>query len=277
MTLEKLSFSSYKEYTDCGEKWRLKRVDKVPVPERPAAWLVAGQAYHSAVEQWENSARALDILELFDAAWNEELMGYVEAQPDFALWELTPRVKSVQRDLDLRLDKGRTWVRNYEIRADKEAEQWHIAHVGVDIGTEVSFEVEEQGILVRGYIDQVRLWNGQLVVVDLKTGNPGNTDPRQLGLYAWGMRKQYGLDVAFGRMFYAKLDDEPKSGDQMGRYGDWVDTTRYSDKFWTEQFRIMALGVKNGIYLPNVSDRCERCDVKSVCPAWVGEQKEETA
>lgn len=59
-----LSFSSFSQYSRCGEQFRLKRIDKVDVPERPASWTIFGNAYHKAVEEWELSDRELAIVQI---------------------------------------------------------------------------------------------------------------------------------------------------------------------------------------------------------------------
>ena len=268
----KLSFSAFSQYTRCGEQFRLRRIDKVDVPERPASWTVFGNSYHKAVEVWEVSERGEDIVELFREAWDAEMMDAVDTQPDFALWDRAPRTKNVQTELNTKFEQGLEAVLNYAIRAEREEEDWHMAtkdgKVLAELPFEITLDVDGEDILVRGYIDQVRNWKGNLVAVDLKTGSPSNTDHRQLGLYTWAATRVLGEPVTFGRFFYSKLDDVPRSGDKMGRYSDWYKAEGFDEEYWLGQLREMVRGVNQLVFLPNVSELCARCEVKSHCRAF---------
>jgi len=268
----KISFSSYSQYSRCGEQFRLRRIDKVELPERPASWTVFGNAYHKAVELYELGRREQEIEGLFRDAWDLEMLDAIDTQPDFEMWDRAPRTKNVQTELDTKFSNGLEYVANYAKRADRESEEWHLALKDGEPLAELPFEVElkvdGQDVLMRGYIDQVRSWNGQLVAVDLKTGSPSNTDHRQLGLYCWAAGRVLGEKIPFGRFFYSKLDEVPRSGDKMGKYSDWYQAEAYDDEYWYEQIAEMIRGVDNRVFLPNVSELCNRCDVKPACRAF---------
>lgn len=262
----KISFSSFSEYTTCGEKWRLKRLEKVDLPDPPAPWTILGNTYHKAVELWEADARIGDMASLYRDAWDLEMMDAVDTQPDFTQWASSPRTKDVQKELETAFSNGLTQACNYAIRAEREAEDWHVVHA--ELPFEIPMQIGTHEVIVRGYIDQIRDWNGALVALDLKTGSQDNTDMRQPMLYAWAASKVLGEEVKFGRLFYSKLDEVPRSGDKMGRYSEWYDATEYGDEYWHGQFEEMLAGIDARVFLPNVSKLCDRCEVKPACRAW---------
>lgn len=81
------SVSQYGQMGRCGEQYRLQRVERVP--EKQAAWLVQGNAVHTALEKFEKSFRQADMpqtIDWYNESWAEELVKAKEKQPDFSQW-----------------------------------------------------------------------------------------------------------------------------------------------------------------------------------------------
>lgn len=263
------SYSQLEQFTSCGEKYRILKVNEDRPLQNPAAWLVHGNAYHNATEVWHTEGG--NLKELYHTAWEEELARQLEVQPEMDKWELTPRVKKVETDLELRYAAGLVQIEAYEAEATNG--EWSIADFydmpAVEVSFELEFQTEVGKVAVRGKIDQIRQNRntGVYEVVDLKTGSEQNHKYRQLGLYALAAREMFDIDVVWGRYFYSKLDRVPKSGDKAGRYSPYFDLRHYDRAYWTTEFGMMEQAVQNQIFLPNPGEQCGRCDAAPFCRA----------
>jgi putative RecB family exonuclease len=128
-------------------------------------------------------------------------------------------------------------------------------------GIEIGFDIDLDGVLVRGYIDAVisveQNWGEPEVIVrDNKTGNkPG--DDFQLGVYGVALAAQFGIDP-------------PRLGDYwMGRTGKPTHPFQIDD--WTkervtERFHDLEAKLKAGDFpaLPE-PNKCMFCDVATSC------------
>jgi putative RecB family exonuclease len=124
-------------------------------------------------------------------------------------------------------------------------------------GIEIGFDIDLDGVLVRGFIDAV-IDQGQygVWVRDNKTGNkPGDTF--QLGVYAVALAEQYGIQ-------------QPVFGDYwMGRTGKPTDV--YVLEEWDRQsvsakFRELEDNITAGRFDPDPEpSKCRLCDVSASC------------
>lgn len=246
------SVSQLKSYTRCPEEYYWNRISGVEIPESPAAWTILGTATHSVLDLWEKSGRAEaveDLLELYRVAFREEVANQLLKQLDLTLWTKTPRVGSVEKDIELRLAAGERMLIDYY--------QWALSQPWVCEVSELGFELELGRVHVRGFVDLVKRWpDGRLSVTDLKSGNK-NEDNRQLGLYAYAARKA-GYDVQWGDYHYLKTNSS----------GGWVDLSRYTEEKLIKDYEALARGIENEIFLPNPGKNCAFCSVKSLCSEW---------
>lgn len=259
-----LSFSQYQTYSNCPESYWLKKLMVPRPPERPAAWTVHGNAYHSAAERWHLEGG--NISSIYTEEFQKEEARQWEIQPDPSLWNLTPRVKEVKQDLKLRYANGQNQILAY--KEDANSGDWYILE-GPDGRpmVEEEFEVQLGGKTVRGIVDQIRQYPKHIEIVDLKTGSP-RAGYQQLGIYRLAIAEKYGISVDWGRFFYSKLDRVPKSGDGLGRYSGYVGLDHLGRPYWDQQISDMVKGVRQGLRITSVSDSCERCDVRAWCSAW---------
>lgn len=263
----RFSFSQLQQYSGCSEKYRIMVMEEERPQRQPAAWLVHGNALHNSVAEWHMTGMKRDLQTLYQEAYEKELELQVEKQPNMALWNLTPRVKSVDQDLKLRKAAGFDQIQAYEI--DYAKGEWVMAEDGDDMLCEISFEIKFGIHNVRGFLDQVRYYpkTDTHKVIDLKTGAAAGTDPRQLGLYGEAMKQLYGLDIKWGQFWYSKLDSVPKSGDKLGRYSDNYLLNTFDAKYWLEEYTMMRKGIDNGVFLPSPGDNCRTCDALTLCRA----------
>lgn len=114
------------------------------------------------------------------------------------------------------------------------------------------------------YIDVVLVLGSALVVVDLKSGSTKPKTDRQLGLYASGIQKTYGIRPRYGAYFMARgtgKDDERVYFQRPVP----LDEVRYSVRYFTEQFAMLEQAVREQIFIANPGDRCRRCGVNYAC------------
>lgn len=246
------SVSQLKQYTRCGENYYWNRVSDVEIPESPAAWTILGTATHSALDNWEKANRDHDLdvlLHVYRMFFAAEVASEKQKQPDLTFWTKTPRVGSVEKDIELRLAAGERMLIEYY--------QWAIEQPWVCEVSELGFELELGRVHVRGFVDLVKRWpDDRLSVTDLKSGNK-NEDNRQLGLYAYAA-KRAGYDVTWGDYHYLKL----------GASGGWVDLSRYTEEKLIKDYEALALGIESQIFLPNPGKNCDFCSVKRLCSEW---------
>jgi len=247
-----------KAVTRCGEAFRLERRSFPNTPRRPAAWTVLGVALHEVFPAWEVSERKEDPLELFAASFDRILAEEQEKQPDDRMWMKAPNTKTVEND-----------IRNYRKRGlERDVPQYHQRCLEADWeilrlpddsrALELEFELELGEVTVRGALDRVQWWPGKKMasLEDLKSGSPDEeADTRQLGLYSLAAAECYGLDISHGRYWYTKLD----------RPGDWVDLSRYTREYLTEQYETLDRIIDGGLLVPNPGKHCSLCGSKPWC------------
>lgn len=247
-----LSISQLKSVARCGRAFQLERIEKKP--SRPACWTVRGTASHDSIETWEKSGRSIDAVEyLREEAWPKALEETIAKYPDTSQWILTPRVKSFENDLKLRLNDAVEQVTRYVSRALDEADLWQVE------ASEIEFKLEPEGedFIVRGYIDQLIRWSdGDLTIRDLKTGGDSGEANMQLGMYKLGLKQAMGIDVTWADFWYLKLD----RGSQP------VDLRPYTQEYMVQEFRKLVAIKKQGLYIANPSkDTCKFCGVAEFC------------
>lgn len=248
-----LSVSQLKSVAKCGRAFSLSRIEKVP--EQQFAWNCRGTAAHRAIEEFEKD-RSVNALEYYvDIAWPEALAKITEQYPaNEEYWGTTPRVKSVERDLELRKEDGLKQVQNYVTRAMAEQDLWSVEH------SEVPFTLEPTGkdFIIRGYIDQIILWSdGDRTLRDLKTSsNDDHESKTQLATYRLGAIKALGIDIRFGDLWYTKLDRPSKP----------MDLWNFSEEYIMGEFQKLYEVKKQGLYLANPSIKnCFSCPVSKHC------------
>lgn len=282
------SVSQYNQYTRCPQAYKLARIDKVWA--RPAAWLPQGTAFHAVAEVYEKRLQAgeemtLDeALDLFAEEYSKDIGRAAAETPNFDWWFWSGPYNG-ERDIERRWEVGREQVEKFIAwRSDRGQKIWvtpdkvdrrclttdnhehHVDGCKCEPGKpaiELSFNIELDGIRVRGFIDAVVEVNGELRVRDYKTGNaPG--DDFQLGVYALAIAETFGIEA-------------PTTGDyyMAGKKGINPSVTQpYDLSEWTlervtAEFHAVEAKIQAGEFepLPETS-KCQFCAVNYSCPVF---------
>lgn len=271
MTITHLSYSALETWQDCGEKFRLSRVEKVG--EVPAWALVGGSAVHSVTEVWDLRDFGIENGEpdTFEAAFEAEIAKREEESgvPQ-SEWGVSGRASKEwpnKEDKSWWLAHGQAMVERW--RSWLERSPWQI-WIDPDKGlpaVELSFEVEIGGVAVRGHIDRilepVLPWDQPtLAVVDLKAGRNEPKDTRQLQVYSEAMLP---TEVKYGAYFMVR------DGKLVGPYD--LDVVR--DGRTAYEYAQAMDGIRAGLFPVRKDRHCDWCRVKDFCYAAGGERAHE--
>lgn len=134
------------------------------------------------------------------------------------------------------------------------------------IGVELELLPKVDGIVVKMYVDRV-FWNvemGTHTIVDIKTGKTTPQSSLQLGFYAYGLRKVYGIEVTQGHYWMAR----------KGELSPAFDLAAYSDDKIETLVRTFDKARKGHIFLPNF-DACNMCGITAHCEWYIEKEKNE--
>lgn len=206
----RLSYSAISTYAECGEKFRLERLHKIPT----GTWwaTIAGKAVHYLSECY-------DTIEVFKRPFECEVQGgtvhsiesiatfrqafdYFFTKEGFEGQEIKASGrKSLNdyafsggpngRDREWWYRFGPTYVEAYRTWRDERVTNgpWELLEV------EVKFEIMAGGFIVIGAIDRVFFdtESGCIVIVDIKTGVNEPTDALQTLTYREGLSRTMGI------------------------------------------------------------------------------------
>ena len=262
MELTHLSYSSLSNYIRCGHAYQLTK--RYNVQEKPAWWSIGGSAIHNATQEMDEH-NLLDLegmdLELF---WHQHIDNCIKEAVQQG-WDLQNlRASKVRSDKDpFYPNEDETWWRfkglemliNY--RDWRKQSPWKIANINntpaIEIGLIPSIST---GKPVKMFLDRVFMNNdGDLVIVDLKTGKSTPRTPLQLAFYAWGLSllPDNPIKVTKGCYYNLRSNKMTETFD-LGRHKNMVDAllTRFQ------------LAVENDVYVPN-TENCDTCGVQQSC------------
>lgn len=276
LVLDHLSYSSVSTYSDCGQKFLLRKT--LDVPRVPSWAAMGGSAFHKATEILDfqdfgiNPGPSLIYADApeghraaFDVCLDMEIITAEESGVPREDWHAGGR-------------KSKEWP-------DKENEAWWRKHGpmfvsgwrgwlersgyaiylsdGGDPAIEVSYRVEIGGFPAVGYIDRVmQAPDGQLMIVDLKSG-----------------REPHGIDQLrdYGLALHRSVDwtgPAPQWGSYyMARDAGCTPPVPLgpSDGVVRDHVYSMAItGIRSGVFLPNVGMMCRSCNVRDHCPSVTG-------
>lgn len=131
---------------------------------------------------------------------------------------------------------------------------WTLWSIGDQPAIELVLNPIFKDVPVKMAIDRIMVTpDGELVIVDLKTGN-NTPDPLQLAFYAAGMEKMFGIRPRYGTYWMAR----------KGTTGSLIDL----DHITTDMVEDLVVQFDNarkaGIFLPNLG-ACGYCSYTSQC------------
>jgi putative RecB family exonuclease len=246
-----LSPSKVSSFKECALRFKFSAIDRVPEP--PAAHLAKGTLVHRALELLfceapadRTLARALAHLE---TARDEVL-----ADPENEGLELD--------DPDEFMADSQALVRNYFQLEDPTTVN--------AIGLELRLDVELGSLKLRGIIDRLDLDdNGDLVVVDYKTGSAGaeRYDRSRLSgvqFYAFLCERLFGRRPARIQLLHLR---EPVSITAVPTDQSIRGLTTRTQAIWSAVERACALDD----FRPRPGRLCDFCSFREWCPAWGGD------
>lgn len=244
------SVSQFKKFTKCGEQYRLGYSGQFPW--KPSAAQALGHAVHETYELWELDDREWPMASRFIELYRREIEESEQVCP-LDEWVTAPRVKDVANDIEIRAENGLMMCEQYEKHC--RASKWEVyKHYSQCVGNEFPFELDMGEFDLVGSIDVLLLWpSGNITIRDLKTGNREKSG-FQLGVYAYALRRELGLNVKYAEYYYTK------DGVAVT-----YDLSRYTDVYIEDQLYKLDRAIMNQIYLANPGDACTFCDVKEFC------------
>lgn len=250
-----LSYSSMNTYLECGERFRLERV--LGAPQQKAWYFIGGDAVHTATErldkgQIDNPATA------WAEAWAQSLD---TVNPGEVIRSSGRKTKDWpdKENRDWWEHHGPQFVASWVTWRDARlAEGWHI----LDPGIEVPVEFQAHDVLVKGYIDRVMVDpNGQVTVIDLKTGSREPSSSLQLAVYALGLERSHGYGAGLGGYWMARQGDVPTFHSLL----------HLTDGLVARWFADTKKAIEEEIFIPKVGPLCTACSVAPFCSAVGGD------
>lgn len=265
--LDRLSFSRASALNQCGERFRLSYVWKVP--QQPGWALIGGSAFHNITETIDLNEHGVPtkvptIAEALDAELERSL--------NDGQWTVD-QVRASGRASKTWPDKENRawWEANLPGMLDayarwKQVTPWRIweSPDGPAIELKVNIVLGEgpNKVDIVGYIDRVyeNPATGDLIVVDLKSGSRKQASSHQLGLYGLGIWQKYGMLAKWGTFYDAR----------SGSTGEVYDLGEWSEDRFEWEYGAQKAKIRQGLFTPNVSDACSWCFVKDFCYAVGG-------
>ena len=257
-----LSWSSVSSYAECGYRWLLDR----RLASEDVQWLntLGGSTLHEVTETEDRVRLGEDlVIPTFEA----HLVKLIAESPAGTRIRVSGQKRTKlqftggpnKQDLEWWLTYGPQMVEQW--RRFQAETGWIIATMPDGTpGIELGFEIEIEGVPVRGSIDRVMLTpEGEIVIVDIKGGRTSAV--MQLATYALAVSEVYGLDAEWATFWQPRPEDEAHP---LGKY--WRE---HMPSYPWDQLRAMYTGtmdsISRGVFLPNVGSGCSGCTVKESC------------
>lgn len=237
-------------------------------PQSPAWWFIAGDAIHKATEDSdrgvEGSARDL-FTRHFDAAIEAALSDGATRADIAAGGRKTKEYPNKEDEFFWRAN-GPVFVTNWLIWRDTMFSRgWQFYQLpNGESAIEVPVEVEFDDVLVKGYIDRVMVTDdGEAVVIDLKSGSRTPASTLQLGIYALGMSRNFGISPTLGAYWMAR----------QGNIAELSSLLHYTHDRVGAWFSAAKRGIEAEVFIPHVGPFCGTCSVAKFCTAVGGDDK----
>jgi putative RecB family exonuclease len=262
------SYSQLTQYEECGEQYRLKRI--VRVPEAPAVWFPAGNAFHHVTEQFDRTTLASSVERAAEYDWGQEFPAAFwnqanvliasGADPDTSTWRtggVGPK-RPKGDDIDWWNEHGPDMVRAYVDWRVANAERYEIwvAPDGTP-GIEWEGEAVLGGARVTARADRILVdkGTGATIIVDLKTGKSTPDNPLQLRIYRMVIERATAEPMWYGAFYMARGASLTKP----------VALDGTNEQAIEERFSRLEVGLEAGVFTPRPGSNCRQCGVKAHC------------
>lgn len=230
-------------WLDCGYKYQLTKMNSLQ--ESHSVWFTGGTAVHLATEYYDLEGQlTMDsayLDNIWNKAWFETVARDEEAHGDMNTWQFVKR-----EDMSWWYGEGRWMLENW---AKLRSKGWNVYEDFV----EKEYQIPIQDTTVKMAIDRVMVdFDGNRVLVDIKTGATSQKHPLQLAVYAWALQKD-GISVDKAGFWEART----------GQFSLWPIDFLGSERV-EDILNTFDKARKQDIFLPNLSN-CQRCGVVSYC------------
>ena len=247
---EHISYSSFTTWQECGWKYKLTRMDEIQ--EKHAVWFTGGSAVHKATELWDQ--QTLGDIPNLEILWNKVWFDQVEEDEalygDMNTWQFAKR-----EDMSWWYGEG-IWMLERWVKFRR---SWSIYEDFI----EKQYMIPIKNTTVKMAIDRVMTdFDGNRVLIDIKTGASSQRHPLQLAVYAWALEKQ-GVLVDKAGFWDART----------GNVSVWNIEHLHPERV-EEILNTFDKARKQDIFLPNLAS-CGRCGVLSYCKWMNGQHTKE--
>lgn len=248
-----LSYSSLDSYLTCGERYRLERI--MSVPQSPAWWFIGGSAFHRATELIDT-----DEIDSPNVAWEVAWTAQYKQELADVDDESTVRAGGRASKQYPNRENREWWEDNGPILVNQYM-QWKTDSGYQPLHVELEFDTTIYDVPVRGFIDRVYVNpDGEMVVVDLKTGQREPASQLQLATYRVALLKQYDMHVDYGSYYMAR----------KGTLGVTWALHKYNEDMIGKWYHDAKRGIESEIFIPHVTSMCQTCSVAPYCVAVGG-------
>ena len=231
-----ISYSSLSTWQECGWKYYLTKVEGAQ--EAHAVWFTGGTAVHKATEVYDLEGG--DSESIWNKVWYDQVAQDEGLHGDMNTWQFAKR-----EDMSWWYGEG-IWMLDKWIGFRK---SWNIYEAFV----EKEYEIDIDNATVKMAIDRVMVdFEGNRVLLDIKTGASSQRHPLQLAVYAWALEKQ-GVTVEKAGFWDART----------GNISLWNLQNLHAERI-EDMLNTFDKARKETIFLPNLSN-CGRCGVMSAC------------
>lgn len=232
-----ISYSSFTTWQECGWKYYIQKVEGVK--EAHAVWFTGGSAVHKATEVYDLEGGSSESI--WNKVWFEQVKQDEEINGDMSTWQYAKR-----EDMSWWYGEG-IWMLDRWIAFRQNG--WNVYEDFV----EKEYEIQIEDATVKMAIDRVMTdFEGNRVLLDIKTGASSQRHPLQLAVYAWALEKQ-GITVDKAGFWDART----------GHVSLWNLSNLHSERV-EDMLNTFDKARKETIFLPNLSN-CGRCGVTSFC------------
>ena len=231
-----ISYSSLNTWQECGWRYYLTKVEGAQ--EAHAVWFTGGTAVHKATQVYDLDGG--DSESIWNKVWYDQVAEDEGLHGDMNTWQFAKR-----EDMSWWYGEG-IWMLDKWIEFRK---SWNIYEDFV----EKEYEIDIDNATVKMAIDRVMVdFEGNRVLLDIKTGASSQRHPLQLAVYAWALEKQ-GVTVEKAGFWDART----------GNISLWNLQNLHAERI-EDMLNTFDKARKETIFLPNLSN-CGRCGVMSAC------------
>ena len=253
------SYSKMGMYKECPQKYKFRYVHMIP--ELPKYYFAFGTALHSVMEFIYNPERQFfptltEALAYFDSVWNKttwEQKGYASVDKELAGYA-----------------EGRAEIEAYYKK--------HAATFTKPLSVEMKSTLEIDGLSLISILDRMDyLGDGQIKILDYKTGKTVQREPDQLYMY------QKVVETSPVIKSLVQQKDPSVKQIRVGQLAFYhlpslteMTFERAPDKeileFWQKVLNV-ADHIRAGKFSPTPGEKqCRFCDYRNICPVYTGKE-----